>query len=96
LILFITIILIILSISSEFISTIIYFLVIRKKLSDTGGNLNFGWLPQKRKKQIAKYNELAKKNNSGMFWGQIVIWLHQFSWIFLVASFFLALYIIVF
>lgn len=85
---------ILVSILCEFASTIIYFMVIRKKFSEKNERRPFDWLPNRRKEQVVRYNRIVNEENTGLFWGNIVTILNRSSWIFLIIGFFMVLYLI--
>lgn len=89
-ILLLVVITIAVSISCEFISTAIYFIVVRPELSRLGVKLNFDWLPNKRKKIIVEHKEQIAKSNIAM----LTIWLDTISWVFLIISSLLVLYMV--
>ena len=85
-ILLLIVITIAISVSCEVVSTVIYFIIIRKKLSEFNKEIHFDWLPHKRKMQIVEYKKILGENNSAVRWGAIVVWLYKISWITLIIS----------
>jgi len=83
-----------LSIASGFASQFIYFVVIRKTLTQSNIKLSFDWLPHKLKAHIDEYNQIVKGNKSALMWGKFVIWLDYFSWIFLAVDCLLIFFVI--
>lgn len=93
-ILMIVLILIALSIASESASQMIYFLKIRGNLPRSYKMSSFDWLPQKRKANVAEYIKKANGIENVLIWGKIVIWLYYISWIFLLISALLTIFIV--
>ena len=75
-----------LSVVSESASQLIYFVKVRRKLSEAKKKPSFDWLPQKRKALVSEYIKIVDGNKNDLIWGQIVLWLYCASWIFLITA----------
>lgn len=65
-----------LSIVSEWASELIYFVKIRRKLTEANMKPSFDWLPHKRKALVSKYIRIIAGNKTDLIWGHIVVWLY--------------------
>ena len=83
------------SVGCEVFATLIYFMIVRRKLSEFNIEISFGWLPYKRKTQIIEYKKIIGENDPSARWVEVAIWLYKISWIALIISSLLVLFVVV-
>jgi len=83
------------SIGCEAVSMLIYLIIIRKKLFELDKNAHLSLFPHKRKIQVDEYLKHFDSNSTRVHWGKIVIWLNKISWMTLLISSIIALFLII-